>query len=128
MMFNCMYVASLISIVLSYILSFTWHFCLIFVSNTLPVTSSEIWAKPTLFWTWISIASVQLLRHALPSPSMYCVWQNVNPFGFFWDHIHPPYIVRENSSYSPLLKLSSKYYIWISLLFFCIPFLMSLSS
>lgn len=89
-------------------MSFTWHFCFILVSNTVAVASSEIWAKPTLFWTWICIASVQLLSHAVPSPSMYCVWQNVNHFVFFWNLIHPPYIIRKKNLYSPLLKLSSQ--------------------
>lgn len=48
--------------------------------------------------------------------------QNVNHLIFSWDLIHPPYMIRKNSSYSPLLKLSSQYYVWISVLFFAFTF------
>lgn len=103
-------------------MSFAWPFCFIFFSNAVAVICSEIWAKPTLFWTWICIASVELLRHALPSPKMYYVRHNMEHFIFSWDLIHPPSIIRKNSSYSPLLNLSSHCYVWVALLFFAFTF------
>lgn len=74
---------------------------------------------------FFGLESISLLSSSLGMlyhHHQYYVWQNVNHFVFFWDLIHPPYIVRKNSLLSPLLKLSSQYYVWIFPLCFAFTF------
>lgn len=84
--------------VLLYFLANSWTlldtFASYFISNTVAITNSEIYMKPTTLFRLESTSTL----HACCNISISVLWQNVNCLVFSWALIHPPSFIRKSNS------------------------------